>query len=596
MIYLKKGIKSIRSQMIIYIGIFVVFPLCIGLFALEFYLQKTMTDSTVNYYSAALRQIKENADQMIEITNYASSMTLIDDSILENLRIIDNSMEGYESYKAKSDISKYLLEMESSVLNAVGGKVAILSENGYLIGGYTRENTRQEYDSEMWYQKILDNGRKSTYCPQLEVFFNEMDSSTTKRNEHLYIGRRIVDYSGKSLGIIMIQLSGEKIWEKFGNLMNDSDKSCLYFMDCDGSIYMSYNRIFRTLPDAEEIVQALNLEKQEVGMLTLNDETVYMGIGLENSSHLLLYSVPKNIFMEDVSTIQHMMLIMIIALSTCTIILMIYFSGRLSRPLIRVVEILEDSHSEMLEIKEPKNTFLEIQKFVMSYNNACIRIKELIEKVKEEVQLKERARYEMLMSQISPHFMFNTVNSIRIMAKEESAALTEKALESLGEILHAVYSGKEGMTTIAKEISLLQAYINIMQMRFGNSFQYYNVIPAELYQYEIPAFTMQPIVENAILHGVRNIKAGQIIVSAVEYPEDFILSVFDNGETVDKSVMDRLLKYPNKNKSSFTGIGLYNVDTRLKMLYGESYGLIYNEQVKNGFEIWIRIPKKSLRK
>ena len=87
---------------------------------------------------------------------------------------------------------------------------------------------------------------------------------------------------------------------------------------------------------------------------------------------------------------------------------------------------------------------------------------------------------------------------------------TEKALEALGDILYAVYSNKNGMTTVGQETALLKAYVDIMQMRFGSSFQYYNVIPTELFYYEIPAFTMQPIVENAILHGVKGVTAGQI--------------------------------------------------------------------------------------
>ena len=86
-------------------------------------------------------------------------------------------------------------------------------------------------------------------------------------------------------------------------------------------------------------------------------------------------------------------------------------------------------------------------------------------------------------------------------------------------------------------------------------------------------------------------KAGQIIVSAVEYPDNFVISVFDNGESADQEKMNLLLKEPNKSKSAFTGIGLYNVNSRLKMLYGESYGLIFNEKSMTGFEIWIRIPK-----
>ena len=87
--------------------------------------------------------------------------------------------------------------------------------------------------------------------------------------------------------------------------------------------------------------------------------------------------------------------------------------------------------------------------------------------------------------------------------------------------------------------------------------------------------------------------AGQIIVSAVEYEHDFLISIFNNGNSADKDMVEEMLKSPHRNQRTFTGMGLYNVNSRLKMLYGDNYGLIFNEQVKAGFEIWIRIPKKT---
>jgi sensor histidine kinase YesM len=211
--------------------------------------------------------------------------------------------------------------------------------------------------------------------------------------------------------------------------------------------------------------------------------------------------------------------------------------------------------------------------------------------VKQESRLKEKNRYEMLMSQISPHFIFNTVNSIKIMTIDER---TRNALEDLGDILHAVYDNRDGMTTVGQEISMLESYVKIMQMRFGNSFLYYNTVPTSLYLYEMPAFSLQPLVENAILHGVKDVHAGQIIVSAVEYEWDYIISVFNNGNSAEKEKIEKILQEPY-NKRALTGIGLYNVDSRLKMLYGKSYGLIFNEQVRSGFEIWLRLPKKLIR-
>jgi sensor histidine kinase YesM len=257
---------------------------------------------------------------------------------------------------------------------------------------------------------------------------------------------------------------------------------------------------------------------------------------------------------------------------------------------------IEDSENVVHDINIPKRTFLEINIFIRSYNNASKRVKELLEKVKEESRMKEKAHYEMLMSQISPHFIFNTVNSIRIMSRERNEKDTERALTALGNILHAVYSNKDGMTTVGREVSIVLSYVEIMQFRFGDSFQYYDVLPSNLYFYEIPAFTLQPILENAILHGVKGMKGGQIILSGIEYENDFMISIFNNGNSADKEKIDQILTTPTRNKSAFTGIGLSNVNARLKMLYGDQYGLIFNEKVTNGFEIWIRVPKGKGRR
>ena len=351
--------------------------------------------------------------------------------------------------------------------------------------------------------------------------------------------------------------------------------------------------------DSNYIEQESVKESSEKEIITgnLEDDFYYIAGELENASNKLVYLVPREIFLkENRKILQHIleMVLLVIGFTVCT---MLYFSRRLARPLVEVAQTLEKAPNGMAVLEEPRGSFQEMSKFVSCYNQARKKIEELLEKVERESRLKEKAHYEMLMSQISPHFIFNTVNSIRIMAIKEGQDRagenenTEKALEALGDILHAVYSNKNGMTTVGQETALLKAYVDIMQMRFGSSFQYYNVIPTELFYYEIPAFTMQPIVENAILHGVKGVTAGQIIVSAIEYENDFVISVFNNGNSADKKKIEDLLK-GEKNQRAVTGIGLYNVNSRLKLLYGESYGLIYNEKVRNGFEIWIRLPKK----
>ncbi len=583
--------NSIRRQLLFYIGAFVVLPLCLGLFSLNAYLQKSSRENNLQYYSSVLSQIKDNADQMIEVTNYSTSMTMVDKDILGNLRLLSVDTQTYQMYRAKTDISNYLGQMESSVLNAINGKMAILTSTDYLIGSNSLSKTKADYKNTNWYLRILENGRKTTFCPEISRFFEEMNPYMQKNEQYLYIGRSIVDYSGKNLGIMLIQLSGKKIWGKLAETIKSEAGASLYIFDREYQLQMEYNGVDKTT--IEELKSSL--EKWKLSHSVQRAEKnglLHMAVLLECGDNILVYTMPRKTLLQETTGILRSILILIVILVFCIILILIYVSRKLSEPLIYVADSLEHEKDSIFRIQEPEKSFLEIQKFISSYNKAGRRIEELIERVKAESQLKERAHYEMLMSQISPHFIFNTVNSIRIMAKEEKAGYTESALESLGEILHGVYGHMDGMTTMGQEITLLQAYVNIMQMRFGNSFQYYNVIPTELFCYEIPAFTMQPIVENAILHGVKDIEAGQIIVSAVEYEEDFVISIFNNGSSADKEMINRLLRTPDCNKRNFTGIGLYNVNLRLKMLYGETYGLIFNEQVQNGFEIWIRMPKR----
>ena len=584
--------KGIRTQMMVYIGILVVLPLCLGLMVLNIYLQKVMSDNKVRFDSSSLLQIKNNADQIIEVMNYSTSMMIVNQDVLENIRLLGAYPDSYELYRAKTSLSTRLADLESSVLNAVDGKLAILTTDGYLIGSYNISKTNLDYEKEAWYGEILENGRKITFQPELIQFFQAMSNYTIRDHQHLYIGRSIQDYSGRPLGIIMVQLSASKIWGKYTQALEKSGQEAFYILDDDFRRLIDYNgKDDRFLERMSEEAAGWSLNQKHVLRGTMDAADYYMAILLEQSENVLLYSIPASVYREELSGIASGIFVLIFLLVFLTILTMIYFSGKLSRPLIYMVDMLEQSDNGILKLRDTKPSFGEMNKLIASYNKAGERIEDLIKKVKLESELKEKAHYEILMSQISPHFIFNTVHSIQIMAQKEQDTRTERALESLGAILQAVYRSKNGMTTVGQETILLQAYVEIMQMRFGDSFHFYNTIPAELYLYEIPAFTMQPIVENAILHGVRDMKAGQIIVSAVEYPHDFMISVFDNGESADKEKMNRLLKKPNKSKSAFTGIGLYNVNSRLKMLYGDSYGLIFNEKALTGFEIWIRIPK-----
>lgn len=590
------GKSGIRAQFLGFTGFLVVFPLCLGLLVLNIYLQNTLAEQQKSHDLSTMTQIKNNMDNVLETVNYTTSMLMTNEEFLKDMRILFDGEEGsYACFRAQKGILNQLQNLESASLNAVGVNMAVLTERDVIISAIYRSKAKVMYQGEEWYQKILDNKRKVTLSKGIEQFFAEllMYQAISAEEKAIYIGRQITDYKGRHLGILLCRISIENIWGEFAkNLQEDC---ALYLYNSDGELQITYN-----VEEEDKAVHSVEEWKTlAVSSIQMYEEgdSFYIPVKLGETDNLLLYRVPQKAFKEANSEIAKMITTLIILLISLTVITTIWLSGKLSGSLKYVVEQIENAEDGILVIEEPKkNSYQEIHILINSYNQAGERIQALIEKVRIESEQKEKNRYEMLMSQISPHFMFNTVNSIRIMAAERQDFPTASALEALGNILRAVYSSENGMTTVGQEAAMLQSYVEIMKMRFGETFQYIDGIPTELYYYEIPAFTLQPIVENAILHGVHGMDAGQIVVSAMDYPEDMVISIFNNGQVPDKKKIEYLLDHPREKRRSFTGIGLSNVNLRLKMLYGDTYGLIIRDDIVVGFELWIRIPKRTAHK
>ena len=338
--------KGIRTQLIVYISIFVVLPLCLGLMVLNIYLQKVMSDSKVRFDSSSLLQIKNNADQIIEVMNYSTSMMMVNRDVLESLRLLGECSDSYELYRARSGLSGRIADLESSVLNAVDGKIAILTSDGYLISSYHLSKTNLDYEKESWYDTILENGRKITFQPELIRVFRAMSNYTIKDHQHLYIGRSIQDYSGRSLGIIMVQLSASKIWGNYTEALASSGQEAFYILDNEFHRLIDYNgRDASFLNRLSQKAAGWKLDQKHVLRGIMGGTDYYMAVPLEHSGNILVYSIPASNYREELSGIASGILVLIVLLVFLTILTMFYFSGKLSRPLIRMVDLLEQSDS-----------------------------------------------------------------------------------------------------------------------------------------------------------------------------------------------------------------------------------------------------------
>lgn len=541
-----------------------------------------------------MNHIADSADKYIETVNYATSMLLIDEEVLLSMRTLYSSVDDYARYKAKINLIKELGSLESSIMNAVNGKIAILTADNQYISFSHISSTRNTYQHEKWYTSTLDNGRGITYSPEIgNLFMENITSKNIQQHNYLYLhyARTIRNYSGENYGVVACQLSTDKLWGDYLNQHFFDSNVEMYIISTEGTLQaLNGDVAVRRYESISDLPALLQMKKWE-HMDGIVNGYYYYAVRLNSSPNIMLMMQSKvDLFGTDIK----LMLILWISAFGVIVLILIFFSNisqKISRPLTELARTMDENHESIIPLQSQNTHFYELYEFINSYNRACARVDELMEEVRMETQLRERTHYEMLISQISPHFICNTVNSIKYMAALADAPMVEEALVALGDILQSVYSNDSGLTYIAKEIQLLSSYVKIMRIRFGFKFQYTENIPAELYMCEIPAFTLQPLVENAILHGVRDKSAGQIIINAEADDTTIRIAVFNNGR-VDLEKVERSINKSSHNKSQFTGIGLYNIQSRLQILYGGNYGLTPNKQLEGGLEIIITIPRK----
>jgi two-component system sensor histidine kinase YesM len=220
------------------------------------------------------------------------------------------------------------------------------------------------------------------------------------------------------------------------------------------------------------------------------------------------------------------------------------------------------------------------------------RINDLIEENYDKQLIIKDTEYKALQAQINPHFLYNTLSSINWIARANNQQSISMMVESLSGLLRSSIGNMEAVISIREEILLLENYINIQKFRYIDRLQFVVEIDEGYKEYRIPKLTLQPIVENAIRHGLENmLDVCKIKITAQDDSGVLVLTVMDNGPGMEAGFLDKLRKHEVEPKSM--GIGLKNINERLKLLFGEPYGLEYESKPGDGTKVFITLPLRS---
>lgn len=366
----------------------------------------------------------------------------------------------------------------------------------------------------------------------------------------------------------------------------------------------------------ESILKGLNTLEKRVNdiEITVNkpghyDENInYLDINIYILTELIQDQIQEYIYYEasNMETVRHELeikegrvvttaMVLFLGMIVLTSFVSVLISKSISKPIQTLCGTIEQVAKGNFDTRATITYGDEVSTLTHSFNIMISQIGELVENIKVE-QLNLRAtELKLLQAQINPHFLYNTLDTIIWLAEDNQSRNVVSMVTSLSDFFRTVLSEGRDFIGIEEEKSHIQSYLEIQQFRYQDILEYEINIPDEIYQYAIIKLTLQPIVENALYHGIKKRRGkGKITVEAVLTEENSIVfTVMDNGIGIEQTQLIQLIQamksgYDQNGKR--VGFGLANVEERIRLNYGNKYGVYIDSEVGYGTKVTIVIP------
>lgn len=302
--------------------------------------------------------------------------------------------------------------------------------------------------------------------------------------------------------------------------------------------------------------------------------------------------IPVDGLMGDiVPVIKSSMFYIAVGISIILLFLIILVSNKITKPIKRLVSAMKDMGKGDFSNRIPEEEAGELKYVVEKFNSLNDKIKKLIEE-NYETQIREKETEIMALNlQLNPHFLYNTLNIINWMAIKAKNKNVSDMIMKLCEMLVYTIREKKDLVVFKDDLKWLKYYLDIMAVRFENKFTVTFDVNSILYTTEVPKLFLQPLLENAIIHGLEEVEEGGVIKVYGEIENDkrrFIIQ--DNGKGMTEEKIVEVLH------SSSSSIGVYNVNKRIKLLYGKEYGVSIHSEIGKGTIVSVELPLNNFDK
>lgn len=363
-------------------------------------------------------------------------------------------------------------------------------------------------------------------------------------------------------------------------LQPDGDRPVETLGELDAEQKKEYEAVRSAVAARENIVEQLN-SKQEFFCVR------------QNHYNLTAYSMmPQTVLQQNQRNLQMNLILIAVLMIAAATILTFFISRGLTRPLEMLMDTIQQIGEGNTELRAAIVKNDEIGELGKEFNEMLDQMEVLKRQEYQAKQLLSQAEYKALQAQINPHFLYNTLDTMASIAEVRNCPEVSRLSQSLANIFRYSLNMKNPFSTVEQEIAHLKNYIYVMDMRMHDNIQYTFQIEEETLKSKLPRISLQPLVENAINHGLRN-KRGAKEVCVRIWIEDgnLMICVADNGVGMESSEINASLQ---RNEIDYVeqgnSIGLHNINARLKMLYGDQYGLRIDSVLEEGTKVFMILP------
>lgn len=548
----RSGWHSIQTK-IMAVSLMVAVGTTVASLLISFYAEidtiKSMTEKYVEQYISYADQ--EFNSMLSESKKVLLSVAMAGELISPNL-MEQGEEVSYSGYQKKKQIKSFLSGFLSQ--KEYVEDVMLIMEDGQIYQASSDLLLKKDLNSP-----LMERARSSKV---LEMIYQE--------EEQTLLLSRPVSYSrGKEQGTVIVKLNYDFITSVYD--IDFLRSAAIYLYLPDNQLFYSNVKESETAGVISDIIDKPNSS----GHVAWSGKPYYYVRYVSDASHMTLISlIPQDILLQDAEHLKYKFLMIGVAAAAAALLVAAYLSKRICADVKRLARTMESVNGGDLSVRIKPMVSDEIGDLADTFNGMMDRIQGLMEEVRVKEKLKHEAEQDVLASQIEPHFLYNSIDSIQHVAHMRKETEIEQVANALSELLRSVLSNHNEFITLWEEKDYIENYLTIERFKYQTPFSVVWDVDETLWAYPVPKLLLQPVVENALIHGIASMESGGVINIKIYRQQDMVIvKVMDNGKGMNERKLEELRdNLSKKNRSGFRRIGISNVFQRIQLIYGEGYG------------------------